>query len=140
MQHFQKRDIFGYSDGEKTRWADPLTVLRRLTQASGGNPNRLLDQARRLPPEGDPEQGIPDPDPMAVLQATEAADRLVEACRAAFGLPPIDPDTGEGVPEQVVWDALEAYLAFCDAKKKPSASGPTCSPPTADSASEDRAH
>jgi hypothetical protein len=114
--HFAEKErlIFQYHDGVALRWADPLVVQRRLTQASGGNPNKLLDDCH----SGDP------------LVATCAADRLVEALRVTFEMPALDPATGAGVPEQFAWDALQAFQEFVDAKKKPVASTPTCSPPT----------
>lgn len=73
-----------YFDGERIRWCDDLAAFRVL-ETELGSPYQTLAQIANAAPD-------------VALQA-EAA--LIAAARKAFGLKPLDIDTGVGVSDLV---------------------------------------
>jgi hypothetical protein len=100
------RQIFAYTYAGKQRYADPLAAYDRLLTVSRGKVRELL-QAQR---EGDPEQ------------AAQARLALSDHTRAAFQLPPVDPDTGVGLNNDAAIRLLDLFLGWL--KKKETTSPP----------------
>lgn len=73
-----------YFDGKRLRWCDDLAAFRTL-EAELGSPYQTLAQIAEAPPD-------------VALQA-EAA--LIAASRKAFGLEPLNVETGVGVSDLV---------------------------------------
>lgn len=112
------RQIFPYVVQGQQLWADPIRVLRLLLQHTQGRLNDLCRQANRLldqtrdngPPPAEP--GTPE-----YVLAQESRGRLADAAVAAFGLPPFDPFTGQGVLENEAFDVLVAFMDWQEQKK-----------------------
>lgn len=104
--------------------ADPLDIHLRLLVALGNGANAILAAA----------QNQQEP-----ATAAEARLRLIGAVREVFGLPAIDPFTGQGIGAKQVEEALRAFLFFQWAAKQPTASSATSSQPTPPGKSRDPA-
>lgn len=96
------------------RFYDPLALRRSLVIGSKG---RFNDSARDMR----------DPDPVKSAAATET---IVAAGRTAFGLDPIDSETGEGVPDADVIEAVTAFTGWLAGKDETAQSGPNSAPCT----------
>ena len=112
---FEDRDrlVFRYQVDDRTVYADPLALRRRLVQATGGEINQLLREAADPPPGG-------AYDPSQELACLAARERLAAAILAAFDLPPFDPATGGGTTEAV---ALAPLWEFTDWLEKNGSGG-----------------
>ncbi len=128
---FSKTDIFEYElPGHGRLYADPLAVRRGLLRASDG---RLWEWAQAARQVGElVGQSADDPtDAGAARRAefstsqSELEGRLADAAYAAFGLPPINAATGQGVAEAVALDLLQKFLGWMEEKKNPPAGSPT---------------
>lgn len=97
---------FAYHDGRQELKGDPLSLQRALRRETQGTLEQLLKSAR-------------DSDPMVSVPAAEA---VLAATRAAFGLMPYDPTTGEGVMDRDVIALLRQFREF-DAQVKKKADG-----------------
>lgn len=100
--------IFGYllPNGEK-RFADPLEVRYVLLAKSNGEIDKLAQRSRSE----------------TMLDSQVANTKIAECVREAFGLKPVDPQTGEGAPQAYCVALFNQYLEFYDQKK--TSSGPT---------------
>jgi hypothetical protein len=98
------RRIYEYEDPTtpgRRLYADPLALRRAVLDASAGDIDRFLDEA-----ESD------DP-----LLAAHAESRLVTIARSVWECPPVDRETGMGVPDAVVLDMLNAFVEWLSEKK-----------------------
>jgi hypothetical protein len=114
----QDKRIFGYFDGNKVTYCDPLDIYIKFFQALQGDPDPVLANAR-YPEHPEKEQ------PMERLKRLDATKQLVEAARVCFGFAPVDPATGEGIPSEAALAALYAWLDWWEKKSPPPASVPT---------------
>jgi hypothetical protein len=97
----EQRRIFSYGVAGLTRWADPLTVRRRLDHYLGRPLNDVLTQAA-------------SDDPVAKFLADED---LLRAARLALELP-WDDNTG-GATEAEIRDALRGLTDFLSGAATP---------------------
>lgn len=98
------RKIFEYTiDGEK-RYADPLVVLRIIVDVIGDRVESALAAANN---EAD------------LVASERARVQIVAGTRAAFKLPSVSMETGDGVPEADVIDLFRAFWDWMQEKKKP---------------------
>lgn len=114
---FPEKERLIYQDPATERFFDPLAVKRSLVLAGRGQLNAHFAT-----------YGKADADPVAKARAEEA---IVAAGRAAFGLPPIDPKTGEGVGDAKVIEAVTAFTRWLRGKDKAAQNGPNSAPCTA---------
>jgi hypothetical protein len=110
--------IFGYFDGNKVTYCDPLEIYIRFFKALGGDPDPILENARY--PEH-PEKELP----LERLKRLDATEQLVQAARVCFDFPPLDKDTGEGIPSEACLGALYAWLDWWEKKSARPDSTPT---------------
>lgn len=105
---FADRDrlVFRYEVNGRAVFADPLALRRRLIQATGGEFNTLLAEAQ-------PATGG-ESDPAGEVGRENARERVLGAVYQAFGLTPVDPETGGGVTEEEAAAVLTAYLAWLE--------------------------
>jgi hypothetical protein len=111
----EQRLIFSYEVRGVKRWADPLAVRRNLLRASAGEIYELCQKAAR---PADSEHG-PDEDPGVALDRAEAGGKLHAIACAAFGLPPFDPATGEGITEFETGELLSDFWGWLEGNAKP---------------------
>jgi len=140
----QQRQVFGYHDGQRERYADPLRVRRLLQKETGGELWHVwalangVQQALGAVARFDrqcreaAEQGLPAPDEASRPEGPtgemfDAEEALLDAARVAFDLPPFDPDTGTGATEEVCRDCLAAWLDFVSKKNDEDGGSPTSS-------------
>lgn len=144
-----ERLIFEYdAGGGVRRKADPLAVRRALLRESGGQffhwleKSREPDDASWPKPEPGPEtpllpaeQAARDVGPAwalaTLLTALDAQEKVLAVVRAAFGLPPFDPETGAGCVEATCLAAMNAYLEWLEKNARSDGN----SPPTSSAAS-----
>ena len=111
----EQREIFRYSNGQKTVCADPAVLYRRFLKAVGG------------------EQSLQDIDQQALSDDMElagaAGEKLLGAIRDAFNLKPLDED-GNGATEPEQLKAYTDFLEYLSESKKKVDSTPTWQPPT----------
>lgn len=104
----RRRLIFKYWDGRRTRYADPIVLLRNL--------------------EDHPEFNI-DVDPTLALSSVgdrEAGERTVSAVRAAFGIFPfVDVHSFDGLTELECVALYVEFMEYLDALKKNGSRPPT---------------
>lgn len=96
----QEREIFRYFDGKKWRWADPLTVRRRLAMALV--PNTLEKTIELCKHEDEPIRN-------------DFREKLIFASRHAFEMPwnaDAEKEEDAGASENQVLDAINAFIAF----------------------------
>jgi hypothetical protein len=97
----QEKRVYGpyrYGDGDKTLYADPLAVNRKVKALLGG----------------DVEQVVRDYNSGEDVLVERAAARFLGAVVEAFGLKPFDPKTGTGLVEAhvvQVWNHFQDWLA-----------------------------
>jgi hypothetical protein len=106
--------------------ADPLALRRGLLAATdgrcwqlareAGDLERALGQAADEPGEAGDARRAEGSTRLAAVEG-----RLVEAARAVFGLPAVDPKTGYGVTEMESLKLLRAFLDWLEQKKSESA-------------------
>lgn len=103
-------------------WSDPLVIRRGLLLATSGRAWEWASQARELELALDGCQDA-DGDTAAAQRAewsmrlADLEGKLAHAAYHAFGLPPIDRETGQGVGESVVLGLVQDFLAWCEQKK-----------------------
>ncbi len=122
----QQRGIFDYSDGVSRKWADPMTINRKIRQVDPdidgsireynrlffdehGKPLYQMTDGKITGPLLKPET---EPNAAVVKLAADAEERIIRAARHAFGMPSINPETGAGVPDQVVLAAMWRFIEF----------------------------
>lgn len=103
----EEKAIFGYHDGQRERYADPLVLRRTLIRACDGD----LDGLWRAAAEPETREGA-TPDPGAELARQDAQERFNQAVRKAFELLPFDPATGQGCTEAMVLAVWEKWAGF----------------------------
>lgn len=103
-----ERRIFPYNDGTADRFGDPLELEREIRLALG-DPNQVITQIRAI---YDPNAPIE-----AVLSGHIVAKKAAAAIRQIFGLAPVDPVTGNGVTEAMVWHTWRSFHQFLREKK-----------------------
>jgi len=86
---------------------DPLAVKRALDAATAGRFNALCGE-----------------------KTDAARASLTDAARKAFGLKAIDPQTGDGVLDATVWDALCRFTGYLRGKGNRAKPTPQASPCT----------
>lgn len=91
---------------------DPLAVKRTIAAASRSRFNDLCADARSDDP----------------AKREAAVGGIVAAGRAAFNLKPIDPKTGEGVLDAVVYDAVIAFTKWLKGKGEGAQGMPNSAP------------
>lgn len=102
--------IFSYDLGGEKRYADPLEVRRKLIRATAGEINDIIRDSQPQPQAEDDGETPSGSTPVESVAALDAREKLVGAARIAFDLPPLDPKTGEGVPESEVHRVLNECL------------------------------
>ena len=112
----QERAIYEYHNGEKTVFADPLAVQRKMLRLAAGNLAGLSQDAST--PEPDALGNVEPQDPSKVLLRLDAQEALVGVIREAFGLAPFDPDTGKGVPEKHCWKVWDDFYEWLEKNVK----------------------
>lgn len=128
-----ERQIFGpYFNGERSVYADPIRVHRRLYYKLDGEPNRYFQRLHILKDsEGNPlppEKQVPEAERFA------AKERVLEAAAYALDMLPFDPTSARGATENDIMAALKMYLEFRQSKKVNGPIPPSCSPPIQGSA------
>ncbi|MBX6313094.1 MAG: hypothetical protein IRY99_09305 [Isosphaeraceae bacterium] len=111
----QQRRIFAYFDGAKRRFGDPLLILRRIKANLEGQD---LDALQQQMDHENPDVKL------------RALGKVLPAFYAAFEVPPLDPDTGEGVPEEQMLALAGRFFSWLDDLKKATGAPPSSSPPT----------
>jgi hypothetical protein len=84
-----------YRDPVTDRYYDPYRVLAALYHYSGNKLNEMVRAANESP---------------------AGSLKLAEVGRRAFGLPAIDPATGEGTPDAVVLAVVEKFSEYVRGK------------------------
>lgn len=95
-----RRRIFVYSDGERTRRADPMSLQRAIAEHPVWVPARDLPLITK-----DDEFG------------REALRDSLQGIRDVFGLKPLSDD-GRGLTEDETFGVWNSFIAFCLALKK----------------------
>lgn len=124
------------SEGD-VRHFDPLEVQDKLVANCRAGFNRTLK--KRWLAFVALENGIEGPQGQIIPLVPEARDNaekeiaecellLVESGRKAFGFPPVDPATGDGIPAAVVLEVLDAFVEWRTQKKSSSSGWPASSP------------
>lgn len=98
----QERQI--YTCPFSGRKFDPLAVKRAIAKAAQGKFNELV--------------------------TADDTDGLIAVGRVAFGFAPVDPETGVGVLDATVYDALTAFTKWLAGKGQRAQSGPDSTPCT----------
>jgi hypothetical protein len=115
-----KRHVFAYHDGTRDVYGDPKVLLRRITQASMGQMDAIMDASYGLRPPpsrseeggGEGQQQPPppaEPTPEEMQRQSHAQEQRARVIYEAFRLKPLDPETGEGLPEE---EALAVLVRF----------------------------
>jgi hypothetical protein len=113
----QERRIFGpYFNGTEVVYADPIRLKRRLDHALEGETPKWIERYN-------------DP---AHPQHYDAQERVLAAAVWAMELRPFNPQTGEGVLEAEVEQALYGFLEYLEGKGPRAESTPTSSTPSED--------
>lgn len=129
-----ERLIFPYEVRGQKRWADPLAISRNLIRASNGEFDQIDAESRDVPDGvgGFAEQGPQGPEEFGkVLSRASAREKRHAFTCAAFGLPPFDPATGEGVTEVETAAVLDSFLVWLEGNERPGAASPEAAPRTA---------
>jgi len=113
MFHESQRQIFGYFNGEKEVFADPLQVQRKLRQFLG-------DQEKVV--------GTLNSDNLS--EADSVADLFLDAIAQAFAIPRrFDAATGVGFTEKNLRDLWNKFQGWLDEKKNPPGNSPASPQP-----------
>ena len=101
--------------GYGSRYADPIQIRRDLLIASGGQVWQWAAEARALQ---DQMSVALEGDQRAILavRLAETEGRLAAAAYQAFDLPPVNPNTGAGVPEEEMAAILKGFLGYAEGK------------------------
>lgn len=114
----KEKQIFRYFDGKKYRFADPVTIRRRM--AMSVSPETLFAVLDRCQ---DKEESI----------ALPAKEQIIGAIRTAFEMPK-NPDAEKeedyGATDDECVNAMNAYVEFDKKKERTTVSTPTSQPPT----------
>lgn len=102
----QERRVFKYHNGIGEVYGDPLEIWKRMLDALDGDLSTPMEQAK----SDTPEVAIP------------ALVRIAEAVRTAFGLAPLDPQTGTGATVQDCYGVLKSWNRWLVEKKERAAS------------------
>jgi hypothetical protein len=109
----QRRRIFRYWDGTRTRAADPLELQARLF----AHPKYDSSKVRILDKDDSFGQAA-------------YADTL-KAVRDTFGIKPLSDANGlSGMTEEETWDLFTSFCEYLEALKKNTATSPTLEQPT----------
>lgn len=110
----EDRAIFGYHDGTKDVFGDPLELHRRLNEALEYQAAEVCEQAR--------SEFLPTAD--------AAHKKLVAAAANAFRLVSFDPATGQGCTERMAMKVYNAFIEHIDGLKKKAGNSPSSPPPS----------
>jgi len=117
-----ERKCFRYYDGRREVYGDPLQVRRKLILACGGDFTKLWNEYFFNPgekwPDSEDDRYTAEEKSAGLLRQALAGETLIPAARLAFGMDPVDPDTGEGGAEEDCDRALVAWGVFCEELKK----------------------
>jgi hypothetical protein len=114
----EEREIFEFDTGQGVRKVDPLALRRALVRAAQGDLYELSVRAA----------AVPEPTDKGAILAHEAAqEELLGVIRQGFGLPGIDPDTGEGITERMCWRIWNTWQEWL--KGEPSGDGNSATGP-----------
>lgn len=108
----EDRAIYSYHDGVKDVFADPLALKRKLVQAARGDLAGLIQRA--TPPEENAGPEAPD----RTLDRMNAETELLAVVREAFQLPEINPATGEGCTDSMVWRVWDHFGDYLSGEKR----------------------
>lgn len=120
---FGKTDIYSYATDELPEgvFVDPLKLRRKLLSATSG---RCWEWAKRVKEYESQLAKIKDqagetPEAQRAEWSKDMAElegRLAEAAMTAFGLNPVDPETGLGVTEMTALELLNDFLGWLEKK------------------------
>ena len=113
---FSEKERQIYRDPGTLRFYDPLALKRALLRSARGRFNEAIKTYGS--------------DASTADEKAQAEAMIVLAGREAFGLKPIDPQTGEGVVDAVVIDAVTAFTRWLKGKDETAQSGPNSVPCT----------
>ena len=105
----RKREIYRYHDGQRTRGADPIEVLRKM-----GNHEKFVFE-KHVAECASPEPAISEP----------AAEISIAATRDIFGIKPWSDETESGLTELETLAVLNGFCEFIDGLKKNGNGQPT---------------
>lgn len=97
-----KRQIFKYHDGMRTRFADPIVVLRAIVSHA----------------KLDPEVHFTQFESEDTNLQSEAGAILAEATRDIFGIRPFSEQCPNGLTELETLDVLYAFVDYAETLKK----------------------
>lgn len=117
----------GNAEDDNVRYADPLAVRRELLRHTGGMLNDLLDKDQLAYEQAVSGEQV---QPAVVADGADAEGRVVDAVRSAFGLTPIDPNTGEGSTDEYCKALLKEFLVYLEKKSPSTVTSLTSAPPT----------
>lgn len=111
-----ERSIFCFPspDGQSTLYEDPLRIRRELLLASKNQLPKWLDEVKNQEQIDALPEGIKDQE---ILKNHELEAKIIEVGRKAFGCPPVDFRTGEGVTDAYVLETMKLYLDWMRQKK-----------------------
>lgn len=133
----EERKIFCYRAGGREMIGDPFAITRRLVRWCDGDVGKVMaDRYAGYPPYQEDESGNPvqveeaQVDPAQEPIRFDAENKIIRASYEAFGLPPWDNETGEGVSEEEALRVFDEFCAWVAEQKKTTESRPTYSPPS----------
>lgn len=106
------RLIYRYSNGDRDMFGDPMVIKRTMIRLADGDLPGLIEKA--VPPETSDTGDVPS----SISQRVAAEERLLKIIREAFHLPEIDPETGAGVTDSMVWRVWDDFGEFIMGEKK----------------------
>lgn len=126
-----ERRIFTVSVAGGTLHFDPVRVRRLLLAVTQGELNLHLDEidtcakqyAQQMASDGKVQ-------PAVIAKRAALEGRMADAAFQAFGLSPVNPETGSGYTEAEVLSLLNAFIDFEQKKSPNTGTTPTSSPPT----------
>lgn len=108
----EDREIYSYHNGVSEVFADPLALKRKLVQAARGDLAGLISRA------SPPEETLQAEDPDRTLDRMNAETELLAVVRAAFQLSEVNPATGEGCTDSMVWRVWDHFGDYVSGEKK----------------------
>lgn len=105
----RKREIFKYHDGLRTRFADPIVIMRSMS----------------MHPKLDLEEHLKQFASEQTELRNEAAVILTEATRDIFGITPFSDRLLKGLTELETLDVLNSFIDYLDTLKKNGNGPPT---------------
>ena len=112
-----ERNIFTYEVDGKTKFADPISAFRKISEYPGID---IESDLKRI------DSDLVDSPDM------ESLGKITNATRFAFGLLEFDGETGEGVLDAEVQEIFTEFIFYMAAIAKKKSQTPT-SPPSMDS-------